>query len=172
MLHLFVRFEVTTISRLVITLITQVLWRLMSLQVCFKIGFCFAREFALITLEILFIWVCGHVVSHLRFCGGSTIFVVTLVALEHISYVVNFGQVSSQRKGFFRFVRTHGANYFPALVDSLVHDKFVLFQVLWESAGLKVTRTAWKLSRKFSLNHQRDYISKLEDGKRCPDDSR
>ena len=132
MFHLFVCSEITTVSGLVVTFIADVLCcvRIMSLQVAFKRRFCVACEFTLVTLEILFIQVPRHMGFHVRFAGGATYFVVTLVALEYMPYVVIFCQVSFQRKRYFRFVRTHCANYFTALVNSLVHDKFVFFQVL------------------------------------------
>ena len=125
MLHLYVCFEVATVSRLVVTLIAEVLWRIwiVPLHVFIKRRICVARKFALVTLEVLFIGVSGHVDFHVSFgTCVATCFVVTLVALEHETYVVLFGQVSFQRIRFFRFVRTHCANDFAALVNPLVHD--------------------------------------------------
>ena len=66
MLHLYVCFEVATVSRLVVTLIAEVLWRIwiVPLHVFIKRRICVARKFALVTLEVLFIRVCGHMVFH------------------------------------------------------------------------------------------------------------
>ena len=128
MLHLFVCFEVTTVSRLVVAFIAEVhkRIRIVPLQVLFKSSICVACIFALVALEVLFIVVSGHVDFHVPFGAGVAAgFVITLVALEQETYVVLLSQVSFERIRFFRFVRTHCADDFTSLVDSLVHDKFI-----------------------------------------------
>ena len=152
MLHLFVCFEVTTVSRLVVAFIAEVHLRIriVPLQVLIKSSICVACIFALVALEILFIVVSGHVDFHVPFSAGvAASFVITLVALEQETYVVLLSQVSFERIRFFRFVRTHCANDSPFLMNPLVHDKFV-FLLLGQSTGLKITRGALKLSGKTS----------------------
>ena len=69
MLHLYVCFEVAAVSRLVVTLIAEVLWRIwiVSLHVLIKRRICVARKFTLVTLEVLFIRVSYHVGFHVSF---------------------------------------------------------------------------------------------------------
>ena len=89
MFHLRVCSEITTVSGLVVTFIAVVLCcvRIMSLQLTFKRRFCVACEFTLVTLEILFIQVICHMGFHVRFAGGASYFVVTLVALHNVLFV-------------------------------------------------------------------------------------
>ena len=152
MLRLFVCFEVTTVSRLVVAFVAEVHQRIriVPLQVFIKSSICVACIFALVALEVLFIVVSGHVDFHVPFSSWvATCFVITLVTLEQETYVVLLSQVSFQRMRFFRFVRTHCANDFTSLVNPLVHDKFV-FLLLGKSTGLKTTRGTLKLSGRTS----------------------
>ena len=98
MLHLFVCFEITFVSRLVIAFIAFVPWRIriVPLHVFIKSSFCVACIFALVALEVLFIRVSGHVDFHVSFGGGAARFVVTLVALEQEANVVLLCKVSFQ----------------------------------------------------------------------------
>ena len=84
MLHLFMCAEVTTVVGLVVTFIAEVFPSIgiMSLQVPIKISMCVTCKFALVTLEVLFISMSGHVNFHFSFGVGAAKFVITLVALE------------------------------------------------------------------------------------------
>ena len=86
---------------------------------------------------------------------------------EKISKSLRYFQIWSRFQIVFSWNITNDIHFCHLLrIRRFVKQNEIIFWIM--SFALRLS----KLSRKFSLNHQRDYISKLEDGKRCPDDSR